>query len=165
MGYELRREIRDLLPRGGVLTDKECRLILELADNANDQTRRAWPGVDWLAEVCDIPNPKRVGEFLTSIARKWVELRVELGKDRHGKPYFAKSGHRTVYRFPTRTELVAMLGEDQVPPTPGLDARKVPGKEGPQVPAKEGPQVPPTEGAQAPAKGGPFSSDSPQGFS
>jgi hypothetical protein len=162
VGFELRREIRDLLPRGGTLTDKECRLILELADNANDQTRRAWPGVEWLASVCDIPNPKRVGEFLTSIARKWVELRVELGKDRHGKPYFAKSGHRTVYRFPTRTELVEMLGEDQVPPTPGLDARKDTAERGPEVPAKEGAEVPPTPGAQVPALGGPFSSGSPQ---
>jgi hypothetical protein len=154
MGYELRREIRDLLPRGGVLTDKECRLILELADNANEQTRRAWPGIDWLAEVCDIPNPKRVGEFLTSIARKWFELRVEIGKDKNGKPYFAKSGKKSVYRLPTRAELVDRLGADQVPPTPGLDACKDPAKEGPQVPAKGGPQHPPTEGAQHPPNGG-----------
>lgn len=162
MGYELRREIRDLLPRGGILTDKECRLILELADNANEQTRRAWPGVDWLAEVCDIPNPKRVGEFLTSIARKWFELRVEIGKDKNGKPYFAKSGRRSVYRLPTRAELVDRLGADQVPPTAGLDVCKDPAKEGPQVPAKGGPQHPPTEGAQHPPTGGPFSSVPPQ---
>lgn len=158
MGYELRREIRDLLPRGGVLTDKECRLILELADNANEETRRAWPGIEWLAEVCDIPNPKRVGEFLTSIARKWFELRVELGKDKNGKPYFAKSGKKSVYRLPTRAELVDRLGAAQVPPTPGLYPRKVPAKGGPQVPAMGGAEVPPTEGAQHPPTGGPFSS-------
>ncbi|MGX6604858.1 hypothetical protein ACWKSP_22420 [Micromonosporaceae bacterium Da 78-11] len=170
MGFELRREIRDLMPRGSVLTDKECRLILELADNANDETRRAWPGIEWLADACDIPNPKRVGEFLTSIARKWVELRVEIGKDRHGKPYFAKSGHQTVYRLPTRLELMALLGPGQVPPTPGLDARKdpakggaeVPAKGGAEVPAKGGAEVPAKGGAEVPPKGGPFSSRSPQ---
>lgn len=165
MGFELRREVVDLLPRGGVLTDKECRLILELADNCHEQTRKGWPGVEWLADKCDIPNPKRVGEFFASIARKWTELRVELGKDKHGKPYYAKPGQRTVYRIPTRDELIECLGADKVPPTPGLSPRKVPPTPGPKVPATEGPKVPPTPGARSPQQRDPSPQVFPQGSS
>jgi hypothetical protein len=160
VGYELRREVRDLLPRGGVLTDKECRLILELADHCNETTRQGWPGADWLAEVCDIPNPKRVGEFFASIGRKWFELRVELGKDKNGNPFYATPSRRVTYRIPTRAELVAALSVDKVPPTRGLYERKVPPTPGPKVPGKEGPKVPPTAGTRSPQRRDP----SPQGF-
>lgn len=142
MGYALRREVRDLLPRGGVLTDKESRLILELADSCGEETREGWPGAGWLAEKADIPNPKRVGEFFASIARKWVELRVPLGVDKHGQPYYSKPGQRTKYRFPAATKL-------------GSSTDKVPPMAGPKVPVTEGPTVPPTPGARSPQQGDP----------
>lgn len=159
MGFELRREVVGLLPRNGVLTDKECRLILELADNCGEKTREGWPGVDWLAVAADIPNPRRVGEFFASIARKWFELRVELGKDKHGKPYYSKPGKRTTYRIPTREDLLASC-PDKVPPLPGPYPAKAPPTGGPKVPATEGPKVPPTPGARSPQQRDPF----PQGF-
>jgi hypothetical protein len=159
VGFELRREVRDLLPRGGTLTDKECRLILELADNCHEQTRQGWPGAEWLADKCDIPKAKRVGEFFASIAKKWVELRVEIGKDSRGKPFYSTPLKRVTYRIPTRTELLATC-PDKVPPLPGPSPCKLPPTPGPKVPVTEGPKVPPTPGASSPQRGDP----SPQGF-
>jgi hypothetical protein len=133
MGYKLRREVRDLLP-AGLLTPSERLLLLEIADACNDGDRKGWPGVEWLADKCDVPTTKRVGEYLAAIARKWFELRVELGKDRHGKPFYAAPGKRTTYRVPTRTELVARHGAEKVPEIQGLDACKVPENQGAKVP-------------------------------
>jgi hypothetical protein len=159
VGFELRREVRDLLPRGGILTDKECRLILELADNCHEKTRMGWPGVEWLAAKCDIPNPKRTGEFFASIGRKWFELRVPLGKSKSGKLYYSKPGKRTTYRIPTRAELLATCPE-MVPAMPGPSEIMVPPSGGPMVPATAGPVVPPTPEEWSPQQGDPF----PHGF-
>jgi hypothetical protein len=133
MGYKLRREIRDLLP-AGLLTPSERLLVLEIADTCHDEKRTGWPGVEWLVAKCDIPTAKRAGEHLAAIGRKWFEIRVELGKDRHGKPFYAIPGKRMTYRMPTRPELVARHGEDKVPEIQGLDARKDPGNQGAKVP-------------------------------
>lgn len=156
VGYPLRREVRDLLPKG-VLTDKEARLILELADSCDDDTRRGWPGVEWLAEKTDIPNSKRVGEYFASIARKWVELRIPLGHGAGGKPYYSYPGERTRYEFPSRATLFTLRN------------RMVPSKPGPKVPEKAGPNqgrslqkgdhmIPEEGGPKVPPKGGPISS-------
>lgn len=156
MGYPLRREVRDLLPKG-VLTDKEARLILEVADACDDDTRTGWPGVEWLADKCDIPNPKRVGEFFANIAKKWVELRVPLGHSADGRPYYSYPGENTRFRFPPRATLITLRN------------KKVPAKGGPKVPATGGPNperspqrgdlmVPALGGSKVPPLGGPISS-------
>ena len=141
MGYKLRREIRDVLP-AGVLTPSERLLVLEIADTCNDDTRTGWPGVEWLVSKCDIPTAKRVGEHFASIARKWFEIRVELGKDRHGKPFYAIPGKRMTFRMPTRPELVARHGDSKVPEIQGLDACKDPEFQGAKVPEIQGANPP-----------------------
>ena len=143
MGYKLRREIRDLLP-AGLLTPSERLLVLEIADSCGDETRTGWPGVEWLVAKCDVPSAKRVGEHFASIARKWFEIRVELGKDRHGKPFYAIPGKRMTYRMPTRPELVAQHGEEKVPKNQGLDACKDPENQGAKVPEIQGANPPKT---------------------
>jgi hypothetical protein len=66
--------------------------------------------------------------------RKWFEIRVELGKDRHGKSYYAALGKRTTYRLPTRQELIDQHGSDKVPEIQGLCTRQVPENQGAKVP-------------------------------
>ncbi|GGN39033.1 hypothetical protein FHR83_006810 [Actinoplanes campanulatus] len=152
MGYKLRREVRDLL-WAGALTASERVLLLELADNANDDTRVAYPGMGWILAACDIPSKKRAGEHLASIAAKWFEIRVEVGKDKNGNALYAMPKIQTRYRFPTRDELVARHGERKVPKIQGLDACKVPENQGPKVPENQG-----ADGPKAPDFQGPFSS-------
>lgn len=161
MGFKLRREVRDLI-WAGALTASERLLLLELADNANDETREAFPGMDWIVAKCDLPSKKRVGGYLASIAAKWFEIRVEIGKDKNGNPLYAMPKIRTKYRFPTRLELVARHGTEKVPENQGLDACKAPENPGPKVPGNRG-----TEASKAPENQGPFSSgtSSPQKIS
>lgn len=154
MGYKLRREVRDLL-WPGALTASERVLLLELADNANDDTRVAYPGMEWILAACDLPTKKRAGEHLASIAAKWFEIRVEVGKDKNGNPLYALPRKRTTYRFPTRAELMARHGSGKVPENQGLDACKDPEKQGPKVPENQGGEPP-----KVPENQGPFSSSS-----
>lgn len=98
MGYKLRREVRDALPPGK-LTAAERLLILEIADNANDDTRRAYPGREELARLTDLAELS-VPAMLTRIAEKWIDVRVPIGKDSKGRPVYGRQGHRTVFEFP-----------------------------------------------------------------
>lgn len=98
MGYKLRREVRDALPPG-LLTSAERLLVLEVADQCNDTTREGWPGADQLADLADL-SPRSIQETLSRIGKKWVELRVPLGKDASGRPYYSHAGRRTTFRFP-----------------------------------------------------------------
>lgn len=162
MGFKLRREVRDLLPKG-LLTDKEARLILELADNCDDDTREGWPGVEWLADKADIPNSKRVGEFFASIAKKWVELRVPLGViksgPKSGQSFYSHAGERTTYRFPSRSDLEAR-SPLKVPAKRGPS--KVPPTAGPKVPAEGGPKGPPNAEKRSPQRRDPSPHITPQ---
>ncbi len=106
MGFNLRREIRDVLPPG-LLTARERLLVLELADNCSDDSRRGWPGVDWLAEKADVAAGK-VGEMFAQIGKKWVELRVPLGVGKDGRAFYSKTGTRTVFEFPPLVKLEAL---------------------------------------------------------
>ncbi len=98
MGYELRREVRDALPRG-LLTAAERLLILEIADNANDESRKAYPGKAKLARLTDL-SERSIQEALRRLGEKWIEVRVEIGKDKRGNPVYAYRGHSVDYVFP-----------------------------------------------------------------
>jgi hypothetical protein len=143
MGYKLRREIRDLLPRGGKLTPSEWRLILELADWCNDTERTGRPGAERLAQFTDTPDADKVGEMFSRIAKKWVELRVPLGLGKDGRPFYSRPGKNTVYQFPPAEKLAALVK------APQDGAPKAPGSGGPEVPDFEGAEVPDSGGAEA----------------
>ncbi|WP_431881685.1 hypothetical protein [Micromonospora chalcea] len=98
MGYKLRREVRDALPPG-LLTAAERGLVLEIADECNDATREGWPGVELLVRRADL-SPRTIQEALNRIGKKWIELRVALGTDKHGRPFYSHAGKRTTFRFP-----------------------------------------------------------------
>lgn len=98
MGFQLRREVRDALPPG-ILTAAERLLVLELADMCRDDTRECWPGSAKLAELTDL-SERSIQEALSRIGKKWIELRVPLGKSDTGKVYYSHAGRRTTFRFP-----------------------------------------------------------------
>lgn len=97
MGYVLRRWLRDQLPPE--CSSGERLVALELADAANDETRRCWPSTEELAQWTGLA-PKTVSEMLRRLALRGWEFRVELGKDKQGRPVFAYAGKKTVYLIP-----------------------------------------------------------------
>ncbi|MFI6228703.1 hypothetical protein ACIBCR_15480 [Micromonospora echinospora] len=103
MGYILRREIRALIPPGK-LSQLERNIVLEIADQCDDDTRKTWPGVKLLQLLVD-KNNRAIEEALARIADKWVELRVELGKGSDGRPYYSHRGKATTFCFPPDADL------------------------------------------------------------
>ncbi|MER7126700.1 hypothetical protein [Micrococcus luteus] len=85
MGYQLRRWLADHLPAG--LSSGERLVALEIADQANDQTRRAY-GSELRATILrrtGYANEKQLGKVLTKLAKNGVEMRVPI-RDKHGEP-------------------------------------------------------------------------------
>jgi hypothetical protein len=108
MGYELRRWLADRLP--AEVSSGERVLALEIADLANDRTRRAF-GAETLARLLHrsgFADMKQVGKVLGKLAARGLELRAPItGKDgrpvrdRRGRPVFAAKGHGLEFLVPT----------------------------------------------------------------
>lgn len=136
MGFELRREVRAVIPPGK-LTPLERLLALEIADQCNDATREGFPGAELLSRLVD-KSERAVEEALKSIGGKWVELRVELGKGSDGRPYYSHRNKRTTFRIPNRRKLEAEFEKATGFPwasstsatLPGALPRKAPGSSG-----------------------------------
>lgn len=144
MGFKLRREVRDVLPPG-LLTAGERLLVLEVADDANDETREGWPGFDRLAAYADVSEAK-VGEMFARVAKKWIELRMIAGFGKDGRPFYSRPGYNTHFRFPA-LEILEQLKDPQI----GVA----------KVPQTRGAKAPQNRETRAPKSGGP----SPQGSS
>ncbi|MGY3520209.1 hypothetical protein ACVMYR_28280 [Micromonospora sp. PTRAS2] len=178
MGYELRREVRAHLPQG-LLTPLERLLVLEIADQCWDGTRECYPGAGLLAALIDRPE-RTVEETLKSIAKKWIELRVPLGTDKHGRVFYAHRKARTTFRVPPAATLRARYEEiaghpwetSLVASLPGASGRKPPGKTGAsdeKAPGKSGafeeqkaPETSGASGPKAPEKDGGITPESPR---
>ncbi|MEV4384005.1 hypothetical protein [Streptosporangium sp. NPDC049644] len=95
MGYELRRWLADRLPAG--LSSGERLVALEIADQANDQSRHAY-GSETRAVILrrtGYADEKQLGKVLTKLAKNGIEMREPVrGKD--GEPVRDKRG-RVVY--------------------------------------------------------------------
>lgn len=91
MGYELRRWLADRLPTG--LSPGERLVALEVADLANDGTRRAFGTItlDTLVRRTGYADIEQVGKVLAKLALRGLELRVPVM--RGGRPVVKKSGH------------------------------------------------------------------------
>ncbi|GIH69411.1 hypothetical protein Mth01_16640 [Sphaerimonospora thailandensis] len=120
MGYELRRWLADRLP--AEISSGERLVALEIADQANDDTRLAYgKGILTLvARRTGYANEKQVRKTIIRLAGNRVELRVPISRngrpimDKNGRPVFAYEGHETTYRIPTESECPALVG-----PLPG----------------------------------------------
>lgn len=170
MGYELRRWLADHLP--DVLSASQRLVALEIADQANDRTRRAY-GRDMLAVVVrrtGLSDAKQLGKALGKLAVNGVELRVPVRDrqgnkvtDARGRVLYACNGHAMEFRIPTLAECPALkmpqLGDLEDAPTGGPSELEAP---------PVGPEAPPTGGAssgEGPPTGGPISSSPPQNSS
>src|SRR2546426_2556407 len=160
MGYALRRWLADHLPAD--LSSGERLIALEFADQASDQTRRAY-GRNLMEAVVSrtgYTDDKQVRKVLTKLAARGIELREVLGARRDGRVHVAHEGHQTTYRIPEHfpgkrapaRDLSEYLPQPENPRGGSLLPREPP----------PGSSENPRAGTREPPPGGSFSSRSPQ---
>lgn len=97
MGIKLIVEVLDHAPKD--LTAAELLVLIAIAEEANDLTREAWPGMAKLARRVRMA-PVSVRHVFDRLRDRKLEIRVPIGIDHSGMPVFAGRGRRTVYRIP-----------------------------------------------------------------
>jgi hypothetical protein len=97
MGVRLIKEVMNGAP--AELSTSERLLLLVLAEDANDQTRQGWPGIDLLTQRTGLKE-RGVRAVLARLAERGLECRVPIATDSTGRPLFATHGHRTTYVIP-----------------------------------------------------------------
>jgi len=110
VGYALHREVRDFLV-GTEASSLERIIAIEIAIEADDKTRncRRWDKQTrrWIPTVTvghligwTGGNERTVSEMLRRLARRGLDLRKPLGKDKDGKTMYARKGHATEFCVP-----------------------------------------------------------------
>ncbi|MGW6703563.1 hypothetical protein ACWGDE_01535 [Streptomyces sp. NPDC054956] len=98
MGYELRRQLREVL--GPDITGLQRAVALEIADDANEATRESWASLDDLARWTGAKDAIVVRNALKRLAVNGWEFRVPIGKGKDGRVLYAVPGHRVTFRVP-----------------------------------------------------------------
>ncbi|WP_299303291.1 hypothetical protein [uncultured Brachybacterium sp.] len=107
MSGELVREVLSLAPRD--LTPAQLLVLVVIAERSQTRARviggRHIPARECFPERADMLRDCRMTEdnlskTLQRLARGGLEVRVPLGTDKIGRPFYARSGHRTTYRLP-----------------------------------------------------------------
>lgn len=159
MGYELRRWLADRLP--SALSSGERLVALEIADQANDQTRKAYgPGLlDLIIRRCGFADAGQIGKVLAKLGARGLELRVPMrGRDgqvltdRNGRPMYACKGHETTYRIP-RAEECPALKHPQAGDLRSTPAQETNTSQSPPAEGTKEPQSPPAWSQRSPARG------------
>ncbi|MES9587792.1 hypothetical protein ABWK57_02660 [Streptomyces sp. NPDC094045] len=135
MGYELRRLMREVL--GPDITGLQRAVALEIADDANDNTRESLVPLEVLARWTGAASTDVVRNALKRLAVAGWEFRVPIGKGRDGRVLYAVPGTRMTFL---------------VPPFKGV-----------AVATSKGEQGLPQEGAGAPSEGAVATPSTPQG--
>lgn len=163
MGYKLRRWLAEALPDG--LSSGERLVALEIADQASEDTRRAY-GLDLMNTIVrrtGLSDPKQVGKILGKLAAAGVELRApatdkakQVIKDKQGRTVYACRGHMLEFRVPRPGESPAL----KVPQAEDLNDSKVPQAGELNDPQDEkgpppGPERSPARGTKVPLAGDP----------
>ncbi|MFF0309784.1 hypothetical protein ACFYSC_20340 [Streptosporangium sp. NPDC004379] len=173
MGYALRRWLADRLPAG--LSSGERLVALEIADQANEQTRRAY-GRGMLKTVVrrtGYADEKQLGKVLGKLSANGIELRVPVrdkeGRivvDSRGRTVYACKGHELNFYVPLSEECpvlkVSQEGDQSTPESSA--ARRTKNAEGPLRSPKgppPGPQRSPAWSSKVLRSGAP-SPQSPQ---
>ncbi len=100
MSIRLIVEVLDHAPAD--LTPSERLVLVVLAEDANDVTREGWPGMDKISRRTGL-QPDSVRRVLQRLAKRGLEIRVPIGKDKRGRLVFAHEGASTRYRIPILT--------------------------------------------------------------
>ncbi|BBB01035.1 hypothetical protein RVR_8267 [Actinacidiphila reveromycinica] len=151
MGYELRRQLREAL--GPDITGLQRAVALEIADDANDDTKESWVKLEDLARWTGAKDTSVVRNALKRLAAAGWEFRVPIGKGKDGRAMYAVPGRRMTFLVPP-FEGVAVATPKGEPTLPHGGAPATP-----QAP--QGGATAPSEGATAPSEGAvapPFSS-------
>jgi hypothetical protein len=90
-------EVLDCAPDD--LTPAERLVLVVLAECANDDTREGWPGMDKISRRTGL-QPDSVRRVFQRLAKRGLEVRVPIGKDKRGRLVFAHEGAKTTYRIP-----------------------------------------------------------------
>jgi hypothetical protein len=98
MGYELRRQLREAL--GPDITGLQRAVALEIADDANERTRRSAAPLEKLALWTGAKDTNVVRNALKRLAASGWELRVPIGKGRDGRVLYAVPGQRMTFIVP-----------------------------------------------------------------
>lgn len=98
MGYELRRQLREAL--GPDISGLQRAVALEIADDANEGTRRSWVPLDDLARWTGAKDSSVVRNALKRLAASGWEFRVPIGKGKDGRVLFAVPGTRMTFLVP-----------------------------------------------------------------
>lgn len=107
MSGKLVREVLDSAPAD--LTRAQLVVLLVIAERSQPRARtvdgRVIGARECFPEREDMHRDCRMTEdtlskTLQRLARRGLEVRVPLGTDKSGRPYYARSGHRTTYRLP-----------------------------------------------------------------
>lgn len=98
MGYELRRQLREAL--GPDITGLQRAVALEIADDANEDTRRSWAALEDLARWTGAKDAVVVRNALKRLANAGWDFRVPIGKGRDGRTLYAVPGMRMTFLVP-----------------------------------------------------------------
>lgn len=153
MGYHLRRQLREAL--GPNVTGLQRAVALEIADDANEDTRRSWVALDDLARWTGAKDAVVVRNALKRLAAAGWEFRTPIGKGKDGRTLYAVPGTRMTFVVPHFEEVATATPKGE-PPLPQGGAGATP-----QTP--QGVAGAHSEGATAHSEGAtatPFYSDS-----
>ncbi|MFF9309978.1 hypothetical protein ACF1BS_03615 [Streptomyces sp. NPDC014748] len=115
MGYHLRRQLREAL--GPNITGLQRAVALEIADDANEDTRRSWVALEDLARWTGAKDAVVVRNALKRLAVAGWEFRVPIGKGKDGRTLYAVPGTRMTFVVPPFKE-VAPAPPKGEPPLP-----------------------------------------------
>lgn len=115
MGYQLRRQLREVL--GSNITGLQRAVALEIADDANEDTRRSWVALEDLARWTGAKDAVVVRNALKRLAAAGWEFRVPIGKGKDGRILYAVPGVRMTFIVPP-FEGVATATPKGEPPLP-----------------------------------------------
>jgi DNA-binding MarR family transcriptional regulator len=134
------------------LTPSERLVLVVVAEGANDETREGWPGMDKISSRTGL-QPDSVRRVLQRLAKRGIEIRVPIGKDKRGRLVFAHEGSRTRYRIP----VLAPKRRDEDPTSQNQEA----GRQSHHSDSRGGTVVPQRRDAD-PSEAGPQSRPFPQ---
>ncbi|KPC86995.1 hypothetical protein ADL27_44645, partial [Streptomyces sp. NRRL F-6602] len=101
MGYELRRQLREVLGPG--VTGLQRAVALEIADDANESTRRSMAPLEDLVRWTGAKDAAVVRNALKRLAAAGWEFRVPIGQGKDGRVLYAVPGRRMTFVVPAFT--------------------------------------------------------------
>ncbi|MEE4419592.1 hypothetical protein [Streptomyces bugieae] len=115
MGYELRRQLREVL--GPEITGLQRAVALEITDDANDDTRESWAALEDIARWTGAKDTNVVRNALKRLAAAGWEYRVPIGKGKDGRVLYAVPGIRMTFKVPDFEEVAPATPKGE-PPLP-----------------------------------------------